>query len=375
MKFTDSEIAKWNGNYDFLKYPTTPYDELVVSGRSHERKIELMGAWKTGSLRMNNNTNQAIYVDEKGNSYEFTNRWKKEAPVGYEVWLFISQNIKDIIDRIPTDIGGDEAPPIVSEFMEKKGFGFIWSVFVLHCIYPNIFPLYDQHVYRTFEYLQSDGTIINSGLAPNSWKEFRQYSDFYFSLLKSSKYSAAEVDRALWAFGKDLKLKNTNASTRAYKSASSLSTRIHDIGNGWCHLLTLGARTKSFWWRLNEDYSVTILRKFDSSNGKDKRSDTIFALEIDKLQQFVDDSIVPLANNVEKLAKGTEKKGLGKFFYDDLNWKDTAKAQVSSQIAALFVYSAIWDYNGKIKGMEFWKLMEDWRQILSSFHSKSLQDE
>lgn len=334
-----------------------------------------MGAWKTGSLRMNNNTNEAIYVDEQGNSYEFTKRWKKETPVGYLVWLFISQNIKDITDRIPTDIDGDEAPPIVTDLVGKKGFGFIWSVFVLHCIYPNIFPLYDQHVYRAFEYLQSNGNRIHLGLAPNFWQDFRRYSDFYFSLLKSSKYSGAEVDRALWAFGKDLKQKNTNASTRAYKSANLLSKSIHDVGNGWCHLLTLGAKAKSFWWKLNEDYSVTILRKFDLNNGKVKRSDTIFALEIDKLQQFVDDSKVPLANSVEKLAKGTEKEGLGKFLYDGLNWKDTTKAQVSSQIAALFFYSGIWDYNGKLKGMEFWKLQEDWREILSSFYSKSLDDD
>ncbi len=53
---------------------------------------------------------------------------------------------------------------------------------------------------------------------------------------------------------------------------------------------------------------------------------------------------VCLANNVQKLAAGTEIDGLGSFLYKELTgWGNTADAQLASHIAALFVHSEVFE--------------------------------
>jgi hypothetical protein len=92
--FGQIEIERWNEAYDTYKYPFRIYYELVVQNKSDIRKLELMGAWKTGSLRINSNGKE--YKDHEGTLYGFTGKWKKEAPVGYDVWQNISNNIAEI---------------------------------------------------------------------------------------------------------------------------------------------------------------------------------------------------------------------------------------------------------------------------------------
>ena len=54
----------------------------------------------------------------------------------------------------------------------------------------------------------------------------------------------------------------------------------------------------------------------------------------------------PLANNVEKLANGTEKHGLGRFLYEQLG-RDTAGAQLAGQLGVILTSAGVWDYHGK----------------------------
>lgn len=196
-----NEIIKWIKNYDSDKYPTGIYDELVVEGKEREDKISLMGAWKTGSLRVDYSGNE--YQDRQGNRYGYTKRWKVEAPVGYTVWNDISNNQKEYKDRIPSEFPLT-APGVVKELLNRQGFGFIWTLFVLHCFYPRIYPLYDQHVYRAYMYMVSNGKITTI-MAPNSWDKYIDYKRFFDNLLIEIDIEFWELDRALWAYGKELK--------------------------------------------------------------------------------------------------------------------------------------------------------------------------
>ena len=113
MTFTKQDIERWASTYDILKYPISIYQELVIDNKDHNNKIELMGAWKTGSIRIDNNTLNPIYIDNNGSKYRYTKRWKKETPVGYEVWKDISQNITDIKKKIPKSITRNSKPDIL----------------------------------------------------------------------------------------------------------------------------------------------------------------------------------------------------------------------------------------------------------------------
>jgi hypothetical protein len=198
------EIIKWIESYDSEKYPTGIYDELVVEGRKCEDKMSLMGAWKTGSLRVDSVGKE--YQDANGNGYGYTNRWKASAPVGYVIWNEISRNQEYFKELIPEDFPM-KMPLIVKELLSRNGFGFIWTLFVLHCFYPRIYPLYDQHVYRAYKYMVSNGRIT-TGMAPNSWEKYIDYKKFFDNMLFELDIEFWELDRGLWSYGKALKQRN-----------------------------------------------------------------------------------------------------------------------------------------------------------------------
>lgn len=83
----------------------------------------------------------------------------------------------------------------------------IWQIFLRHTIQPNQFPIFDQHVYRAFCYLQKQEKreLVND----NKIKldiYFREYLPFYLDIEEntSNEFSKKDIDDALWAFGKFL---------------------------------------------------------------------------------------------------------------------------------------------------------------------------
>ena len=123
---------------------------------------------------------------------------------------------------------------------------------------------------------------------------------------------------------------------------------------------TLGAKSKVFKWAIVPEEGLTIYRQFSTGEQVD-----VFSLnEIEQIIHFAaKKGIVPLANNVEKLHRGTEKVGLGSFVYNNVD-KDIYKAQAMSQFAAIMVHSGVFGYNGAMRNMEFWVKDEDWQASL-----------
>jgi len=81
-----------------------------------------------------------------------------------------------------------------------------------------------------------------------------------------------------------------------------------------------------------------------------------------------------LANNVEKLASGKEKPGIGKFLYDELSFNPT-KSQLSSHLGAIFSYSKVWEFNGKLRGMKFRRISNNWSELIKEYYEKAMQCE
>jgi hypothetical protein len=150
-----NEIVEWLAAYDLQKYPVTVYHELVVEQRPCAGRIETLGAWKTGCLKAGGQGRG--YVDQNGTTYSFTARWNPNSPVGYSTWQEISKNENDIKEKIPKNYPQTK-PAILAELESRKGFGFIWALFVLHCFFPETYPLFDQHVYRAYRYIVSKGS-------------------------------------------------------------------------------------------------------------------------------------------------------------------------------------------------------------------------
>lgn len=125
-------------------------------------------------------------------------------------------------------------------------------------------------------------------------------------------------------------------------------------------LNTLGAKKKEFEWNYNEN---TILIKKPSYNNLIKYSDS----ELDKIIKYIkDNDRVSLANNVEKLKKGLEKDGLGKFVFNNIE-SEITKAQSVSQIVAILHKVGALYYNNAKKNMEFWVSEKDWKRCVKEY--------
>lgn len=83
--------------------------------------------------------------------------------------------------------------------------GAIWKIFLLHVINQKKFPIFDQHVYRSYCFL-TEGKIKEIPYVNAAKEKF--YFDIYvnfFNELVAKGVNRKKLDEALWAFGKFLK--------------------------------------------------------------------------------------------------------------------------------------------------------------------------
>ncbi|RLA73625.1 MAG: hypothetical protein DRG30_06035 [Epsilonproteobacteria bacterium] len=363
MTFSKHEIRVWCNKFDTLQYPTKIYDELVWGTKKCPNQLELLGAWKTGCIRINNSARNPIYIDENNTKYEYTGRWQPHTPVGFDIWKNLSIIANEIYAKIPSELQKTK-PNILTEMEEKRGFGFIWGLFILHCFYPEVYPLYDQHVYRAYMNIQNPHIVLPS-TASTKWTKYLEYANFFNSLTLRENFRQVEIDRALWAYGKYLKINSSSNCTKDIPNATVQSFVVDEKDDGYCLAFTLGGKHKRFWWKIDENCSITIIRKFNSGSGK-ITLDIFTEKEIENIQQFINGNKIPLANNVEKIKDGTEKEGLGRFLYEQLN-KNTTQAQLASHISAIFYYAGIWDYNRQVRNMLFWNKSKDWKNLIKAY--------
>ncbi|OLS33750.1 hypothetical protein [Bacillus sp. MRMR6] len=94
------------------------------------------------------------------------------------------------------------------KFMNRDG---VWQIFLLHILKPDYFPIFDQHTYRAYQYLQTG--FIRKITELKDLNEF--YQTTYLPFIHEKLINTATVeerirkigrmDRALFAFGKFLK--------------------------------------------------------------------------------------------------------------------------------------------------------------------------
>lgn len=140
--------------------------------------------------------------------------------------------------------------------------------------------------------------------------------------------------------------------------------------NGWLSETTLGGKNKTFWWKFDDENNIHIKRRFNFKNGEKELTKIAITHELDKLDDYMKDvSWKYIANNVEKLALGTEKAGIGMFLYNQLNWSGT-EAQLSGHLGVIFYKAGVWDYNGKKRGIQHRRISDNWKKLVRNYYEK-----
>lgn len=109
---------------------------------------------------------------------------------------------KHYIRRLP-ELAGLPQSTTAEEFLGLFGGGPIWRIFALHCWRPDRYPIYDQHVHRSMEYILAQRTREIPGRAKEILASYcKRYLPFWGTFpMRPNRL----VDKALWTFGKFLK--------------------------------------------------------------------------------------------------------------------------------------------------------------------------
>lgn len=94
----------------------------------------------------------------------------------------------------------------VAEFNPGKN-ACIWKLYLLHIVRPDEYPIYDQHVYRAYMFIET-GQIQE--ISNKDEEKYDHYSESYMPWFESVRkqcleYSVKHIDEALFAYGKALK--------------------------------------------------------------------------------------------------------------------------------------------------------------------------
>jgi len=92
-----------------------------------------------------------------------------------------------------------------NEFEPQKNSN-IWKIFLLHLIDPSTFPIFDQHVYRSYNFIKN-GVIEEIPTKPKIRFEVYklEYRDWFNNIQKEYKIEPKELDKSFFSFGKMLK--------------------------------------------------------------------------------------------------------------------------------------------------------------------------
>lgn len=124
-------------------------------------------------------------------------------------------NKKDVLIELRFNFSWDL---FESEFQPSRTHN-IWKLFLLHLVKPDYFPIYDQHVFRFFNFHKT-GKIEE--IPTNHKERYLGYKDDYLgwfnSIKKSYDLNPKKMDESFFSYGQCLKnIKHLNLDVIKYK--------------------------------------------------------------------------------------------------------------------------------------------------------------
>lgn len=153
-------------------------------------------------------TLESLYA-ERIHKKQFTNEdiqrlfeWKNGGPLSQKKQKSLENKIISKLDAINRLKSKFCLESFKNEF---KNVSAIWKIYLLHVIAPEIYPIFDQHVCRSF-YLLTENKQLEAP-STNLAKEELYWGEYvpFFNDLAKSGISRKKIDEALFRFGKFLK--------------------------------------------------------------------------------------------------------------------------------------------------------------------------
>ncbi len=156
----DQFVTHWSSKYFYAD--EHKYDSNIGNPLTERSRLELF-EWKNGSV-----------ISEK--------------------------KTKSIMENYPLSFQGDHQGRYLNH---RQSGGPIWNIFYIHCLEPETWPIFDQHVFRAMRYIQTQ-EITEIGNTKK--RKYQQYTEEYIPFIKSlGNINHRTLDKALFSFGQFLK--------------------------------------------------------------------------------------------------------------------------------------------------------------------------
>ncbi|WP_333810076.1 hypothetical protein [Flavobacterium sp.] len=92
---------------------------------------------------------------------------------------------------------------------EFKSLSAVWKIFLLHIIQPQKFPIYDQHIHRTFLFIhKKEFSNLSNNSIKNKQKEAFYFNEYLPFIDENEIKDLKKLDEAFFAFGQFLNTKD-----------------------------------------------------------------------------------------------------------------------------------------------------------------------
>lgn len=92
---------------------------------------------------------------------------------------------------------------------EFKSLSAVWKIFLLHIIQPQKFPIYDQHIHRTFLFIhKKEFSNLSNTSIKNKQKEAFYFNEYLPFIDENEIKDLKKLDEAFFAFGQFLNTKD-----------------------------------------------------------------------------------------------------------------------------------------------------------------------
>ena len=167
----DDFISFWSVQYNYAFDDL--YDNNIRLNKLEPENLQQLYFWKNG---MRLSSNKEIRVNKIVLHIDVINNLKKH---GFDPIIF---------DQYFSDMT------------------LIWKIFLIHIICPDEYPIFDQHVYRAYRFINNlPAEPLPESKDKATIKYDNCYRPFYQKIQdEATGFSSKKIDEALWAFGKFL---------------------------------------------------------------------------------------------------------------------------------------------------------------------------
>lgn len=189
-----------------------PVNTFILQRQPTESWSAFIDYWAMAYDYLESNSAYDQYVSNRDSTFEFDKdnlralfTWKNKT--GDQLTAKKEGTMINLIDSLPKinqlrQQWNDEA--FRAEFGSISA---VWQTFLMHIIQPERFPIFDQHVYRAYSYLQPGQPDELNRLTTTRQKmvAYGRYQLFFNTISKGSGSTPRAIDKALWAFGRFIK--------------------------------------------------------------------------------------------------------------------------------------------------------------------------